>query len=53
MFKIVRLDGIVLIIPKSVVDEVRSLPEHRLNQRLITVYVSSLLLFSKFSDVII
>ena len=52
MFKVVRLDGIVLIIPKTIVDEIRSLPESRLSQREITVYVSCLSLFPKFSLVI-
>lgn len=45
MFKVVRLDGMLLIIPKSFVDELRSLPEHRLSQRQLIAYVSCLNLF--------
>ena len=39
MFKVIRLDGMVLIIPKSFVEELRSLPEHILSPRHLQVYV--------------
>lgn len=52
MFKVVRFDGIVLVIPKRYVDELRSLPEHRLSARQLTVYVRGLDLFQIPSCVI-
>ncbi len=39
MFKVVRLGELVLIVPKSVANELRSLPEHDLSSRHLTVYV--------------
>jgi hypothetical protein len=38
MFKVVRLGELVLIVPKSVANELRSLPEHDLSSRHLTVY---------------
>jgi hypothetical protein len=40
MFKVIRLDGMVLIIPRKFVEELRSLPEHHLSLRHLQVYVS-------------
>ncbi len=51
MFKVVRLDGMLLIIPKGFVEELRSLPEHRLSQRQLIAYVSCLNSFSILGDV--
>ncbi|KAL8759368.1 MAG: hypothetical protein Q9199_000803 [Rusavskia elegans] len=38
MFKIIRLDSLVLIIPRVFVEELRSLPEHRLSLRHLQVH---------------
>ena len=46
MFKVVRFDAILLIIPKSFVGELRTLPEHRLSQRQLMAYVSGFDLFA-------
>jgi uncharacterized protein YlzI (FlbEa/FlbD family) len=40
MFKVIRLDGMVLIIPRKFVEELRSVPEHHLSLRHLQVYVS-------------
>ena len=40
MFKVIRLDGMVLIIPRKWVEELRSVPEHHLSLRHLQVYVS-------------
>lgn len=41
MFKVIRLDAAVLIIPKEFVEELRSVPEHNLSLRHLQVYVST------------
>ena len=41
MFKVIRLDGMVLIIPRKWVEELRSVPEHHLSLRHLQVYVST------------
>ncbi|KAL8940343.1 MAG: hypothetical protein Q9216_002855 [Gyalolechia sp. 2 TL-2023] len=38
MFKIIRLDSMVLIIPKTYVEDLRALPEHRLSLRHLQVH---------------
>lgn len=40
MFKVIRLDGMVLIIPRQWVEELRSIPEYRLSLRHLQVHVS-------------
>lgn len=42
MFKVIRLDGMVLIIPQKFVEELRSIPEHQLSARQLQVYVRPL-----------
>lgn len=43
MFKVIRLDGMVLIIPRKWGEELRSIPEHQLSLRHLQVYVRALL----------
>lgn len=40
MFKVIRFDGMVLVIPRTFVEELRSLPEHQLSLRHLQVHVS-------------
>lgn len=40
MFKVIRLDGMVLIIPRQYVQELRSVAEDRLSLRHLQVHVS-------------
>ena len=42
MFKVVRIDGMVLIIPLKFVEEFRSLPEQCLSARRLQAYVRRL-----------
>lgn len=39
IFKVIRLDGMVLIIPRRYVEELRSVPEHRLSLRHLQAHV--------------
>ena len=52
MFKVIRLDGMVLIIPMDWVEELRSVPEHHLSLRHLQIYVSIYLgLFPGIRDI--
>lgn len=51
MFKIITLNGMILIIPLKFVEDLRSLPDHCLSARQFQVYVRLLFDFRRFQHV--